>query len=416
MKCKVTSFFILFNLMCDIIAIESRDEMKKKGFTLIELLAVIVILAVIALIATPLIMNVINDARKNSFKDSAYGIIKAVELRAVKELQAPDGATPPYKVDVTGTEIDYSGDRPTSGWVKVDTNGNITLYMTNGTYWAYKDATTGEEVKITSDSKETQMNTIKDDNTLANLSKDGSEEGSGGETISEPVAFGTDSWATINQAVKNNNYSAYNVGDTKEVTLDVNEDGTDETYHIMVVNTTECTTETSETACGLVLQFQELLKITNNENKEMNLTNTSVGGWPASAMRTYLNGAIYNKLKAAIGDIIVETTVVSGHESGVTENYESQDHLYLLSTKEVGFNISDDSAKDETRKLDYYSGGDTLRIKYNYGMTTSYYWWLRSASSNLTNTFYGVDNYGSSNSNYASSTAYGVAPAFRVGK
>ena len=35
----------------------------KLGFTLIELLAVIIILAIIALIARPIIANVINDAR-----------------------------------------------------------------------------------------------------------------------------------------------------------------------------------------------------------------------------------------------------------------------------------------------------------------------------------------------------------------
>ena len=40
--------------------------MKKKGFTLIELLAVIIILAIIALIATPIILNVIDDARKSA--------------------------------------------------------------------------------------------------------------------------------------------------------------------------------------------------------------------------------------------------------------------------------------------------------------------------------------------------------------
>ena len=40
--------------------------MNKKGFTLIELLAVIVILAVIALIAAPIILGIINDARESS--------------------------------------------------------------------------------------------------------------------------------------------------------------------------------------------------------------------------------------------------------------------------------------------------------------------------------------------------------------
>ena len=44
-------------------------KMNKKGFTLIELLAVIVILAIIALIATPIILGVIDNARKNSEKE-----------------------------------------------------------------------------------------------------------------------------------------------------------------------------------------------------------------------------------------------------------------------------------------------------------------------------------------------------------
>ena len=45
--------------------------MNKKGFTLIELLAVIVILAIIALIATPIILGIINDARESSKKRSS---------------------------------------------------------------------------------------------------------------------------------------------------------------------------------------------------------------------------------------------------------------------------------------------------------------------------------------------------------
>ena len=40
--------------------------MRNKGFTLIELLAVIVILAIIALIATPIVLGIINDSRKSA--------------------------------------------------------------------------------------------------------------------------------------------------------------------------------------------------------------------------------------------------------------------------------------------------------------------------------------------------------------
>jgi prepilin-type N-terminal cleavage/methylation domain len=41
---------------------------KKKGFTLIELLAIIVVLAVIALITTPLLLNVIEESRRKPLK------------------------------------------------------------------------------------------------------------------------------------------------------------------------------------------------------------------------------------------------------------------------------------------------------------------------------------------------------------
>ena len=49
---------------------------SKKGFTLIELLAVIVILAIIALIATPIIIGVIDDARKGTFENTSYGVLE----------------------------------------------------------------------------------------------------------------------------------------------------------------------------------------------------------------------------------------------------------------------------------------------------------------------------------------------------
>lgn len=50
-------------------------KVNKKGFTLIELLAVIVILAVIALIATPVITGIIADSKKSSLKSEAMTIV-----------------------------------------------------------------------------------------------------------------------------------------------------------------------------------------------------------------------------------------------------------------------------------------------------------------------------------------------------
>lgn len=57
--------------------------MKKNGFTLIELLAVIVVLAIISLIAVPIVLNIIEKARIGVFRSSIYGLEKAAELYTV---------------------------------------------------------------------------------------------------------------------------------------------------------------------------------------------------------------------------------------------------------------------------------------------------------------------------------------------
>ena len=93
---------------------------KNKGFTLVELLAVIVILALIALIATPIILNVINDAKKQAAKDSAYGYMDAVEKYIVSsELEdesIPDGI---YRVEDLNKKISVKGSTPDNGNIEI---------------------------------------------------------------------------------------------------------------------------------------------------------------------------------------------------------------------------------------------------------------------------------------------------------
>lgn len=106
---------------------------KNKGFTLIELLAVIVILAVIALIATPIIMNVINDSKEGAAKDAMYGYVKAVELASAKVItpttDAPDGKYTTENGNLQkGSEkitINFKGTKPTDGGEVILSKGNV---------------------------------------------------------------------------------------------------------------------------------------------------------------------------------------------------------------------------------------------------------------------------------------------------
>ncbi len=50
----------------------------KNAFTLIELLAVIIILAIVALIATPIILDVVEDARISAGKSESQMILSGI--------------------------------------------------------------------------------------------------------------------------------------------------------------------------------------------------------------------------------------------------------------------------------------------------------------------------------------------------
>ncbi len=121
--------------------------MKKKGFTLIELLAVIVILAIIALISTPIIINVIDRAQKGAFENSAYGVIDAAKLYyAESYLDGNTGEeTFTFPAD---TKLKLSGTKPTGGHVVVDAEGKVKLSITNGKWCAIKSKNQ-EKVTIT---------------------------------------------------------------------------------------------------------------------------------------------------------------------------------------------------------------------------------------------------------------------------
>ena len=116
----------------------------KKGFTLIELLAVIVILAIIAAISVPIVLNIIDDSNINSIKTSASMYLKSVNLYISNaELNKSKISPGIYPITSDGDicigilneqecngeviKIEVKGNKPSSGKVKIDQNSNIEL-------------------------------------------------------------------------------------------------------------------------------------------------------------------------------------------------------------------------------------------------------------------------------------------------
>ena len=147
---------------------------SKKGFTLIELLAVIVILAVIALIATPIIIGVIEQARKKAFENTAYGVLEGLRLNYTERILTGTTSTP-KEFTFPNSGLKLSGEEPAYGNAKIDSKGNISFALADkDKKWCAKKESDSEKVTM-------------EDYSAENCKIDGT---SGGE-VTDAVADGT---------------------------------------------------------------------------------------------------------------------------------------------------------------------------------------------------------------------------------
>ncbi len=120
--------------------------MKKNAFTLMELLAVIALLAIIAIIVTPTIINSLQNARQNAFKDDVTMLVKAAnnyynESNITADIMVPlmttytAGQKTQFTKQTNGScqsvneGLEYSGKGPDSGQIYIDQNGNVELKL-----------------------------------------------------------------------------------------------------------------------------------------------------------------------------------------------------------------------------------------------------------------------------------------------
>ena len=114
---------------------------KENAFTLIELLAVIVVLAIIALIANPIVMNTIKNAKKGAAERSADTYIEAVETVVATEHLDGNILEGEYEITSDGNlcrdkssscsdenkiYVEMSGSKPSSGKIAIS-NGKAEI-------------------------------------------------------------------------------------------------------------------------------------------------------------------------------------------------------------------------------------------------------------------------------------------------
>lgn len=154
---------------------------KKKGFTLIEVIAVLVILAVITLIVTPLVMNIIRKAKDSANMRSidAYG--RSVEY-AVATYMLNDTEFPTSFNDIS---IEYRGPRVECAVNVVNYDGSIFLdkCAVNGKLVKYSKSSSGY-YQVGKDTGNYMFTLYKDVNEVINNTSGSGNASSTGNNVS----------------------------------------------------------------------------------------------------------------------------------------------------------------------------------------------------------------------------------------
>ena len=156
---------------------------------------------------------------------------------------------------------------------------------------------------------------------------------------------------------------------------------------------------------GITFQMVDCFKTTY----VMNSSNTNVGGWKSSAMRTStmatMKGYLSTAWKSALKTVRKKVSV--GNNSSTLETVS--DDCFLLSEVEI-FGSTTYSAAGEGNQYAWYKAGNSKVKKYN-GSANS--WWERSPLATDANDFCRVNSNGSASANNANSS-HGVAFGFCV--
>ena len=212
--------------------------------------------------------------------------------------------------------------------------------------------------------------------------------------------FNDYSWVEIAAISEAGNAAfTFSVGDEKELQIG------SKTYHVQILGFAHDDKSDGTGKAGITVGLKEIM----TTGHVMNDTNTNVGGWKDSKMRTYVNNDVYGALPSDLQAVIKSVDKLTSEGNKSTNITTTSDKLFLLSEVEI-FGSTTYSASGEGSQYQYFTDGGS-KIKYKAG--SSDIWWERSPFVGYTGSFCNV--YGDGYANYNSANiAYGVVFGFSI--
>lgn len=206
----------------------------------------------------------------------------------------------------------------------------------------------------------------------------------------------SDSWAEIFAAEDDGTYSTkYHVGDTKQLSVN------GELAYAQIV-----AMDTDTLTAGGTAKITWILEDSLSAGHRMNATNTNANGWPVTEMRTWLRDTILPTLDSTIRANIKEVSKTS-YDYTTQADLTSNETIWLPSLREM-FGASQPGAESSGCTYTAFFNSNTARIKTISGSAAS--WWLRSANSSGTSSFWLVSSNGTAdypNAYFANGVAFG---------
>lgn len=219
------------------------------------------------------------------------------------------------------------------------------------------------------------------------------------------VSFATDSWETIAAVAENGTASQfYSIGDTKNITI--SGVGTI-TLEIADFDHDYLSGSTSASKAGISMITRDLLPNT----RQMNSSNTNVGGFPASALYDYLNGTILNGLPSDLRSALKTTYKWYGTGNNTTNGQWHGSKVWIPLEYEMFGTTTYAPATEHTtgnaRKYPIFTDNASRIKRMNNGSGSAQWYWEASPYASNATIFCAVNSSGSA-SYYTASYTIGV--------